>query len=147
MPNPKFRRFGVALVFLLASVALSFFIFRLEMPPTGYVDVNYDGMSTSGVFWQLENRSTQAIYMQGADNKIWPNWATTKCRTADYSAEGSDPGYLADGAPSIIKVSPGERIRLEVDTNLPNKYKGGHCRVRLALAGGTFIESHDFTPR
>jgi hypothetical protein len=43
-------------------------------------------------------------------------------------------------------IPPGGRLRFEVVTNLPGKYKHGHCRIRLELLGGTFVESEDFTP-
>jgi hypothetical protein len=88
---------------------LAWILFKGTSPPSGYIDIEYDGMSTSGVYWKLENRATQALYMKGTGDKIWPNMPVTKCRTFDYLHEGSDPPYLADGSPSIIKVSPGGR--------------------------------------
>jgi hypothetical protein len=147
-PKSGLRRVGVFLALFLALVSLSFVAFRLKMPPTGYIDIRYDGNAESGLFWELDNRSTQSIYMEGKGDKVWGGSAAiTKCTKFDYSSEESDPPYFADGSPSIIKVSPGERYRLYVETSLPKKYKGGRCRIRLSLLGGTFVESQEFIPK
>jgi hypothetical protein len=128
----------------LAGFALLFF--RLTSPPSGSIAVKYDGMSASGVFWVLENQSTQSIYIRGGDTRVWPGHAITTCKAWDYGSEQSDPPQLADGYFSAMKIVPGRRIRLDVPTDLPNQFKRGHCRVRLELEGGTFVESYDFTP-
>lgn len=119
----------------------------LASSPSGYIDITYDGMSKSGVYWKLENRSTRAIYVQGTGDKIWPNIPITTCTTSFYSDPRSDPPYFVDGYTSIIKVPPGGQFRLNVDTDLPAEYKGGRCYVRVGFLGGTFAESHDFTPK
>ena len=146
MPKLIFKRFWICFALLLVAAGFAFVVFHVTRPPSGYIDIKYDGMSSSGVFWELENRSNQAIYIQGTADKVWPSSHITKCRALDYSSEASDPPYFADGFPSVIRVSPNARIRLNVETTLPNKYRGGHCFLRLSLLGGTFVESHEFTP-
>ena len=128
----------------LAGFALLFFM--LTRPPSGSITVRYDGVSASGVFWVLENQSTQSIYIRGSDTRVWPGHALTTCKAWDFDSEQSDPPQLADGYFSAMKIVPGGRIRLDVPTDLPNQFKRGHCRVRLELEGGTFVESNDFTP-
>jgi hypothetical protein len=84
--------------------------------------------------------------MQGAGDKIWPNSPITTCRNAAHSNEASDPGYLADGSPSLIRSFPSGHFRVNVATTLPNTYKGGHCYIRVPLIGGTLVESDEFRP-
>ncbi|HWS69788.1 MAG TPA: hypothetical protein VN325_44040 [Steroidobacteraceae bacterium] len=142
----KIKIVGMCLALSLAVAGLAFLALLFAIPPRGHIDIEYDGLSKSGVYWMLENRSTQTIYMQGTGDKVWPNSPITTCRTAAYSNESSDPVYLADGSPSLIRVPPGGHFRMNVATTLPNTYKGGHCYVRVTLLGGTFVESHEFTP-
>jgi hypothetical protein len=146
MPNRKLKSLVAGLIVILAIADLAFVIFTFVVPPIGHIDFKYDGTSPSGVYLMLENRSTQTIFMQGTKDVVWPNSPKTTCSTAAYSNESSDPGYLADGRPSLIRVLPGGHFRMLVATDLPSKYRGGHCRVRLPLIGGTFIESHEFAP-
>jgi hypothetical protein len=147
MVTSKFKFFGIGLVAVLAVVSVAFVCFKLARPPNGHIDIRYDGPSTSGIIWKLENRSNQTIYLQGTGDKVWPNVPVTKCKQNSYSPIDSDLPYLADGFPSIIKVSPNRDFRFTVETSLPQKYKGGHCYIRLRLLGGTFVESEEFTPK
>jgi hypothetical protein len=144
---PGLKRLGLVLACILAAVGLAYLIFKLEMPPSGYIEVNYDGMSRTVVFWRLENHSTQAIYVYGSGNRLSPTWAVIKCRPADYSAEVSDRNPTFSGFATVTKIPPGGQIRLEIESSFPEEYKGGYCRLRLTLAGGTFVESHEFTPK
>jgi hypothetical protein len=133
----------------ICVASLAFLVFKLKEPPSGSIAVNYDGLSTSGVFLVVENQATQAIYIRSEGGKVWPGFFWTTCRTFD--SEQSDPMVIADGFYSTTKVAPGGRIRLEVPTVLPNQFKDRHayarCRVRLRLEGGAFIESYDFEPK
>jgi hypothetical protein len=148
MQNSRFKRSYVILGCFLAAAGIAIFVLKLMSVPTGYIVFKYDGLSPSGVFVEMENRSTQAIYLKGNGNKIWASEARAGCHSAGSSSEGSDPVYFADGGtPSIIKVSPGDRVRLDIPTGLPSKYKGGFCRLRLSLLGGAFVESNLFTPK
>lgn len=142
------KNVGACLIVLLVAAFFAFILFRSRSVPGGYIDLKYSGTSTTGIFWNLENRSTQTIYLRGTGNgnSVWPSSLLTKCKTLDYSSEESDPTYLADGFFSVIKISPGESIRFHVETSLPSRYKRGHCYLRLSLLGGTFVESPNFTP-
>lgn len=140
------KRLGVYVAWFLAVVGFATAIFEFEMPPIGYIDIEFAGMSESSVFWQIENRSSHPIYMQGTGEKVWGgSSAITKCTNFEHWE--SDPSSLADGAPSTIRVAPGGRFRLTVDTTLPAKFKGGLCHIVLSLLGGTFVESRAFTPK
>jgi hypothetical protein len=147
MARPRLRLFGIGLAFLLATATLCFIVIKAASPPSGYIDVTYDGMSSTGVYLKLDNRSTQTIYMQGTGDKIWPEIPITTCTTFIFSSPASDPPYFADGSPSIIKIAPGGQFRLNVNTTLPAQYKRGRCHIRVRLLGGTFVESHEFTPQ
>ena len=147
MPNLRFKRLGIYIACILAAVGLALFVLKLERPPAGFIDVRYVGMSESVVFFDVDNKSTQTIYIQGKGADTWPDFAITECKTFDYSAGTSDGNVIIDGPPSSIKLSPGARLHLEVTSTLPRQYKGGHCRSRLSLLGGTFVESEEFTPR
>jgi hypothetical protein len=130
--------------------SFAFLVFKLTEPPSGFIAVNYDGLSASSVFLIVENKSTQAIYIRSdTDKKVWPGFFRTTCRTFD--SEQFDPMVIVDGIYSTIKVAPGGRVRLDVPTELPNqlKDKQGYvrCRIRLSLEGGTFIDTYDFEPK
>ena len=58
----------------------------------------------------VDNRSTQTIYIQGKGAETWPDFAITECKTFDYSAGASDGNVIVDGLPSSIKLSPGARL-------------------------------------
>ena len=131
----------------LAAATLGFIVIKAASPPSGYIDLTYGGMSSTGVYWKLDNRSTQTIYMQGTGDKIWPEIPITTCTTFVFSSPASDPPNFADGSPSSIRVPPGGQFRLNVDTTLPAQFKGGRCHVRVGLLGGTFVESHESTPQ
>jgi hypothetical protein len=144
--------------FILTSInapicvaSFAFLVFKLTEPPSGSIAVNYDGVTASSAFLVVHNQSTQAIYIRSDTNKkVWPGYFKTTCRTFD-SPDQSDPMVIVDGFYSTIKIAPGERIRLDVPTEVPNQFKDGHgyvrCRIRLALEGGTFIETYDFEPK
>ena len=135
----------------ICVASFAFLVFMLTAPPSGWIEVKYDGLSASSVFLVIENKSTRAIFIRSdADNKAWPGYFLTTCSTFD-SPEQSDPMVIVDGTYSTIKIAPGGQIRLDVPTELPNQFKDGHrlahCRVRLKLEGGTFIETYDFEPK
>jgi hypothetical protein len=147
MPNLRFKRLGIYVACILAAAGAAFFVLTLARPPAGFIDVRYVSMAESAVFFDVENKSTQTIYIQGKDAETWPDFAITECKTFDYSAGASDGNVIVDALPSSIKLSPGARLHLKVTSTLPKQYKGGHCRSRLSLLGGTFVESEEFTPR
>jgi hypothetical protein len=135
----------------ICVASFAFLVFKLTEPPSGSIEINYDGLSASSVFLVVENKSTRAIYVRSdTDKRVWPGYFWTTCRTFDSPVQ-SDPMVIVDGIYSTIKIAPGGRIRLDVPTELPNQFKDGHglahCRVRLKLEGGTFIETYDFEPR
>jgi len=144
--SSKVKRVGIVLGILLVASGVVLLAFKLTRPPSGHIKVEYGGMSKSGVFIDLENLSTQTIYLVGSGTDVWPGYAKTECKAPDYSTGDSDGYVLSDGYPTKIKVSQGSRVRLSIETKLPRQYKGGHCRVRLELMGGTFVESSVFTP-
>ena len=145
--TPIFKWLPIFCGCLLAAVGIGAFVYSKWMPPDGYIVLKYDGMSTSGVFFWLENRSSRAIYTEGSGNEVWDSRRLTSCKGRGDISENSDPLALVDGYQSTIRVSPGERIRLKIETKLPGQYIGGSCRLRLSLLGGVFIESEEFRPQ
>lgn len=146
--NSRVKRLYVIWGCILVAAGVALFVVKLMSVPTGYILLKYDGLSPSGVFVEMENRSNQAVYLKGNGNRVWAGEARAECRSDGVSSEGSDPVYFADGGtPSIIKVSSGERVRLDVPTSMPSNYKSGFCRLWLSLLGGAFVESDVFTPR
>src|ERR1700675_4507352 len=81
-----------------------------------------DGMSVSDVFFILENRSSRAIYFQANkafwSNTAYPVYTAMSCTDAHPSRGTNDSSFpLVDfwgGPPPFIKVSPGDRLRLDV---------------------------------
>ena len=148
MQPSRLKRRYLVWICCLAAAGVGFFALKLMSVPAGYIVFKYAGMSSSGVWVEMGNRSTQAIYLRGYGNKVWAGEARAECHSAGFASEGSDPVYFADGgSSSVIKVSPGDRVRLDIPTGVPSKFKGGFCHLRLSLLGGAFVESDLFTPR
>jgi hypothetical protein len=115
-----------------------------------------DGMSVSDVFFILENRTRHAIYFQGTQ-AFWsrtatPAYTTLSCADPDPSITANEstfrlPDY-SDGPPAFIKVSPGDRVRLDVASygDEVARHRGGTCLLRLKVRGGDYIESAPFHP-
>lgn len=132
---------------ILAALGVGFFLYIELLPPNGSIDFRFDGMSTSGVYFRLENRSDRAIFIAGSDGEVWISEIQTSCKAKGETSESSEQPPLLDGRASTIRVSPGNGIRLTIKTSLPHQYLGGSCRVRLSLQGGVFIESPAFRPQ
>jgi hypothetical protein len=116
------------------------------LDPAGRISLTYDGlrndgMSVSDVFFILENRSARAIYFQATkafwSSTAYPVYTATSCTDADPSKGRNDSSFpLVDfrgGPPPFIKVSPGDRLRLDVADygNDIAQHRGGTCRLRL----------------
>jgi hypothetical protein len=138
-PTDASKRFHVVLGSLLVIIGVGFVLVKLEMAPMGLISVHYDGKSTSGVFLLLENKSSQAIYVRGVDQMA------ATCTNID-TMESHSPPYGIDGFSTIIRISPGERLRMFVAKELLSTFERGHCHVRVPLLGGAWVESDEFSP-
>jgi hypothetical protein len=132
---------------ILAALGLGFFLYIKLLPPHGNIDFRFDGMSSSEVYFWLDNRSDRAIFTNGRGGEVWSSEILTSCKAKGETSENLEPPPFVDGQASIIRVSPGDKIRLTIKTSLPHQYLGGSCRIRLSLLGGVFIESQAFRPQ
>lgn len=133
----------------------------VPVDPAGQVSLTFgglrnDGMSISDVFFLLENRSPRPIYIQ-ARKPFWsrtayPVYTAITCTDADAPSGTSDSGFpLVDyrgDPPPFRKISPGDRLRLDVADygNTIVQHRGGTCRLRIQLRGNDVIESKPFHP-
>jgi len=116
--------------------------------PDGVIDVIYGGAYDKGIVLTAENRSNRTIYFRNdGSNTILPGFARTECRSALYEGGEIDLPVIAEAYASYIKLSPGSRVRFNIETNIPSKYPGGHCHTRIQVLGGLFVETREYTPR
>jgi hypothetical protein len=140
------RKYLCLLGWLMSAIAAGMLFVKATWPPSGHVEVIYAGLSDKGVWIDLENGSTQPLFISGIGNEVQVGSAFTDCRTSDYTSGSNDRNVLSDGYESHIRISPGSHVRLNVLTTLINQYKDGHCHVRIEIRGGSFVESREFTP-
>lgn len=148
MRPPYTHKAGLFLVFLTAIVACGS---RADLVPSGTISLEYVETSGERAVFQLENRSTQSLYFRGRSTPLTGvaplagAVSTLQCKPAEAGAWVVE-GKIEEGGPETIHVAPGQRQRLSVQAAFAQQYKGGRCRLRLRLEGGTFIESRTFTP-
>lgn len=143
--NAESKRFYVFLRYLLAIGVSSLAALEMEQTPGGMIVIKYIGTSKVGYSWEMTNFSNRSIYIMLTENTVWPGSVTIRCETPQIP-EGHVFRPLASEAPSVFKVYPFARVRLDVRISLPSEYKGALCRLQLLLRGGTFVESDQFKP-
>ena len=149
----------------LASVVILLVGCNQERPPgpaaapaqAGDVVLLYIRASNSEYFFDLENHMSHPIYFRGTKS-FWsdttPVDTSIEC-TDTKSKEATVSAFpIIDSArghePPHIKVSPGERIRLRLNTAEGDgaslaQFKGGHCQIRLRLLNtNEVVESNEF---
>jgi hypothetical protein len=129
--------------------------------PGGRITLEYEGlrnngMSVSDVYFILENRSTRVIYFR-ADKAFFsgtvdPVYTALDCTDPNHPEVAEYSSFplveFASGPPPFVKVSPGERLRLNVADpgNKIAQHRGHICRLRLQLKDDEEIESEPFKP-
>jgi hypothetical protein len=119
-------------------------------PLSGEISLQYTDSSKSNVSFSLRNGTSRAIHIRGGRTlslaiEAWD--AGFECERIPHTVPEEEPIGLSEGRPTIFKVSPGERARLVVATTLPQRYKGGLCRLKLMLQDGTVVGPFEFRPR
>jgi hypothetical protein len=120
-----------------------------EAPAAGRISLTFHGMSDSDVAFFLANGLDSAVYVRGNRTlslavRTWPRDTGIECETGSKSEE--EPLGFAHGKATYIEVSPGEQIRVVVPTTLPQRYKGGVCRISLSLRDGSLVGPIEFRP-
>jgi hypothetical protein len=120
-------------------------------PPPGKVNLEYVETSKSEVIFILANGSSKTLSIRGRRTlslgvQPWTSDTGIECETIPSKGSEEDPIGLGDGNPVIFKISPGEQVRLTIPTTLPQRFKGGHCRLSLLLQDGRIIGPTDFQP-
>lgn len=122
-------------------------------PPalSGQINLEYLGMSTSDISFRLSNGSNKTISVRGGRTvfsgiRIWAGDSSIECEAVPSKGSEEDPIGLGTGNPIVFSISSGEQARLTIPTTLPQRYKGGRCRLRLVLKGGTLVGPSEFQP-
>lgn len=120
-----------------------------EAPAAGRISLKLHRMSDSDVTFLLANGLDSAIYVRGNRTlslaiRTWPRDTGIECEAGSKSEEES-LGF-AHGKATDFEVSPGEQVRVVVPTTLPQRYKGGVCRISLSLRDGPLVGPIEFHP-
>jgi hypothetical protein len=122
-----------------------------EAPSAGQISLTFDRLSGSDATFLLANGLDQAIYIRGnlmpsLAIRTWPRDTGIGCETIPNLRSEEEPLGFAHGKATYFEVLPGERIKLVVPTTLPQRYKGGLCRISLVLRDGSLVGPVEFHP-
>lgn len=122
---------------------------RASSSLSGGISLQYTDSSKSDVSFSLKNGTNRTIYLRGGRTlslaiAAWD--AGLECERIPHTVPEEQPIGLGDGSPTIFRVSPGAQVRLVVATTLPQRYKGGLCRLKLMQQDGTVIGPFEFRP-
>jgi hypothetical protein len=122
-----------------------------ETPSAGRISLTFHRSSGSDATFLLANGLDQAIYIRGNRTlslaiRTWPGDTGIECETVPNSKSEEEPLGFAHGKATYFEVSPGERIKLVVRTTLPQRYKGGLCRISVVLRDGSLVGPLEFHP-
>ena len=124
---------------------------RVAPPPRGQLTLDYIGASPSDVTFTLGNGTSQPVFIRGSHTlsfaiQTWGGDTGFECEASSRQVPEEEPLGFGEGKRAAIKISSGEQVRLIVATTLPQRYKGGHCRLRLRLYDGTLLGPKEFQP-
>lgn len=141
--NPGSKRFFVLLRYGVVIAVSALAVLEIEQPPGGMISLKYIGPSKIGYSWEMDNFSNRSIYVLLTDNMVWPGSVTIRCEMSRFP-ENLVFRLTAGEEPSVFKVYPFARVRLDVAASFPNEDKGELCRLQLSLRGGALVESDAF---
>lgn len=118
---------------------------------SGDISLEYLRSSKSDVTFRLINGTGRTIYLRGSHLlslaiEPWAGDTGLECEAVPYAGSEEEPIGFGEGTPAIFKISPGETIRLVVPTGLPQRFKGGRCRLKVRLQDGTIVGPSEFQP-
>lgn len=148
MSNVRRLTSGLCAVIGIALVACK------PAPPvvlSGQPSLEYLGMSRSDISLILTNGSNKTISVRGGRTmfsgiRILTGDSSIECDAVPSKGSEEDPIGLGTGNPIVFNISSGEQTRLTIPTTLPQRYKGGRCRLRLVIKDGTVVGPIEFHP-
>ena len=122
-----------------------------ESNASGQIQLEYLKASESAVSLKLTNGTNRTIAIRGS----WTISLAVRTLQADSQVEceltptgkteAELPGF-SHGKSGSIDVSPGKAVNLVVPTGLPNRYRGGTCKLNLILQDGASVGPIKFSP-
>ena len=102
--------------------------------------------------FRLENHSTRSVFVdvqvdRGNGSSPMSYAVQFECRgplSDNWAREVGRPGVYESG--EQIEIKPNQQRLLSVRDDFTHKFEHGTCRLRLSVAGGTYIESKTFVP-
>lgn len=118
---------------------------------SGLVEMEYAGMSDSGIVVRLANGTDRTIHVRADDVSplgfvAWPSVADIHCEAVKPRPLIEHPFANVDGFYQSAEILPGERVRMKIDTKVPQQYVGGRCRLALTLEDHAPVGPLDFRP-
>ena len=124
---------------------------RAAPQSTGHISLTYDSRTADEVQLSLTNGMPQPIYIRGSSLfssvvSVWDGDFEVVCETVPYARGDEEPFGSSHGNPKEFSIESGRRRSLAISTKLPERFKGGICRVRLQLVDGRIIGPTEFVP-
>ena len=118
---------------------------------SGQLQLEYLKASDKTVSLKLTNGTNRTIAVRGSWTlsfaiRTWPGDSQVECESKETGKSDAEPLMFAHGKSRYFDVSQGESVTLVVPSELPNRYRGGNCKLRLILRDGTFVGPIQFSP-
>lgn len=117
----------------------------------GKLHLKLEEVSNSDTTFILSNDSEDVIQIRGERMlsrtvRAWPLDVRVACQMASGFMESEGPN-TADPSPDDINVRPGERVRIAVQTKLPQNPTSQRCLLRVVLKDGNVVGPLEFFPK
>lgn len=125
---------------------------RVHKGPSGYLALTHVEAKGPIAVFRLENHSTRSVFVdvvadRGNGSSPMSYAAQFECRgplADNWTREPLIAGVYESG--DEIEIKPNQKRLLNVRDDFTHKFEHGACRLRLSVAGGTYIESKTFVP-
>jgi len=117
----------------------------------GKIHLKIEEVSNADTAFILSNDSEEVIEIRGERAlsrtvRSWPLDVRVACQMASGFMESEGPN-TANPFPDDINVRPGERVRISVQTKLPQNPTSQRCFLSVVLKGGDVVGPLEFLPK
>jgi len=122
-----------------------------ESSASGQIQLKYLRTSDSGVLLRLTNDTNHVVALRASWTVSFPILilqadGQVECESVPTEKiEVQFPGF-SHGRLRYVDVSQGETVTLVVPTELPSRYRGGYCKLKVMLQDGTSVGPIQFSP-
>jgi|SRR6185295_2269853 len=118
---------------------------------SGNVSLGFDGSSDSAFFFVLKNGTSHIIKFRGwmrpqGDPTPTYSGSCSASSESGHSTSGFVGSFYDHSRPKAIAVSPGESLKLAIESIEFDQFKGRHCTLTIQLEDGSSVNSSSFDP-